>query len=245
TDSSGNAVVNTTGSTITVTVAKLTSGATITHSSGTALTIPNGSSQSSNSFTYSNAGVGNGGGSDTVTASATGYTSAAAAVSWSRPAKRVANRRPAGTRPLPDGPDAPRGRLKRSNDRLVQTGERDHDLRVELRARAAPELRQRLLRAHGGAIRPGGGHCDVGVADGDDPGGQRDGRPGEAVDVPGPVPALVRRSNDLRDLAKRRRAPEDPLGDERVTTHEPPFVLGQCARLAEDCVRDRDLPDVV
>ena len=82
TDGAGNAVVNSTGSAITVTVTKVTAGATITYSSGTALTIPNGSSQSSNSITYSNGGVSNGGGSDTVTAAATGYSSAIANVSW-------------------------------------------------------------------------------------------------------------------------------------------------------------------
>jgi hypothetical protein len=82
TDGAGNPVVNTTTSAISITVTEVTPGATITYSSGTSLTIPVGSSQSSNSFTYNNAGVSNGRGSDTVSGSAIGYSSATAAVSW-------------------------------------------------------------------------------------------------------------------------------------------------------------------
>jgi len=81
-DGSGNAVTNTGSSAISVSVTKLTSGATITYSSGTSLTIPVGASQSTNSFTYSNSGVANGGGSDTVTASSSPLTHAVASISW-------------------------------------------------------------------------------------------------------------------------------------------------------------------
>ena len=54
----------------------------LTFSTGTALTIPNGSSESSNSFTYDNAGVSNGKGSNTVTGSSAGLTSAIGDVDW-------------------------------------------------------------------------------------------------------------------------------------------------------------------
>jgi hypothetical protein len=81
-DSAGNPIVNSTGSAISVTITGVTSGAVITYSAGTSLTIPSGSSQSSNSFTYTNAGAASGKGSDTVTAAATGYTSGIAHVSW-------------------------------------------------------------------------------------------------------------------------------------------------------------------
>jgi len=81
-DASGNPILNTTGSTIVVGVSKTNAGAVLTFSTGTALTIPNGSSESSNTFTYDNVGVSNGGGGDTVTGSAAGLTSAIGDVSW-------------------------------------------------------------------------------------------------------------------------------------------------------------------
>ena len=81
-DASGNPIVNTTGSTIVVTVSKIDAAAVLTFSTGTALTIPNGSSESSNTFTYDNAGVSNGNGGDTVTGSSAGLTSATGDVSW-------------------------------------------------------------------------------------------------------------------------------------------------------------------
>jgi large repetitive protein len=80
-DGSGNVVTNTGTTPISVSVAKVTSLTTITFSSGTALTIPVGASESTNSFTYGNAGVTNGGGSDTVTASF-GSLTAVGNVAW-------------------------------------------------------------------------------------------------------------------------------------------------------------------
>ena len=82
TDSLGNPIVNTTGGAISVAVTSTTPGAAITYSSGTSLTIPSGSAQSSNSFTYSNGGVASGKGGDTVTATSTGSAPAVANVSW-------------------------------------------------------------------------------------------------------------------------------------------------------------------
>ena len=81
-DASGNPIVNTTGSTIVVTVSKTNGNAVLTFSTGTALTVPNGSSESSNTFTYDNAGVSNGNGTDTVTGSSAGLTSAIGNVTW-------------------------------------------------------------------------------------------------------------------------------------------------------------------
>ncbi len=81
-DASGNPMVNTTGSTIVVSVSKTNASAVLTFSTGTALTIPNGSSESSNTFTYDNTGVSNGNGSDTVTGASTGFTSAIGNVTW-------------------------------------------------------------------------------------------------------------------------------------------------------------------
>ena len=81
-DASGNPIVNTTGSTIVVTVSKTNGNAVLTFSTGTALTVPNGSSESSNTFTYDNAGVSNGNGTDTVTGSSAGLTSATGNVTW-------------------------------------------------------------------------------------------------------------------------------------------------------------------
>ncbi len=81
-DGSGNPIANTTGSTIVVTVSKTNASALLTFSTGSALTIPNGSSESSNTFTYDNTGVSNGNGTDTVTGSSAGMTSAIGNVSW-------------------------------------------------------------------------------------------------------------------------------------------------------------------
>ena len=81
-DASGNPIVNTTGSTIVVNISKTDAGAVLSFSTGTALTIPNGSSESSNSFTYDNTGGSNGKGSDTVTGSSAGLTSAIGNVDW-------------------------------------------------------------------------------------------------------------------------------------------------------------------
>jgi hypothetical protein len=81
-DASGNPILNTTGSTIVVNTSKTDAGAVLTFSTGTALMIPNGSSESSNTFTYDNTGVSKGGGGDTVTGSAAGLTSAIGNVSW-------------------------------------------------------------------------------------------------------------------------------------------------------------------
>ena len=81
-DGSGVPIVNATGSTIVVTVSKTNGSAVLTFSTGAALTIPNGSSESSNTFTYDNTGVSNGNGTDTVTGSSAGLTSAIGNVSW-------------------------------------------------------------------------------------------------------------------------------------------------------------------
>lgn len=75
----GSTYTNTSGVTITVTLAATTTGSSIT---GGPLTIPSGSSQTSGSFTYSNSNVATGSGADTITATATGFTSASFAVTW-------------------------------------------------------------------------------------------------------------------------------------------------------------------
>jgi hypothetical protein len=55
----------------------------------------------------------------------------------------------------------------------------------------------------------------------------------------------VGRAHDAGHLSERRRAGKDPLPDDRVPAHQPPFALGEHAGLGEDRVRDGDLPDVV
>lgn len=80
-NSAGAVTVNNTGSAITVTLTKTNGQTSITYSSGTSLTIPNGASESSNSFTFSNAAAPNGDGSDVVRATTTGRTGQAN-VSW-------------------------------------------------------------------------------------------------------------------------------------------------------------------
>src|SRR3954470_15967755 len=79
---------------------------------------------------------------------------------------------------------------------------------VELLPRAVPQLVQRVPPWKGTAIRPVRDHCPVGVADRDDPAGQRDLLAAEAVRVATAVVALVVVADDPRDLVAVRQVAE-------------------------------------
>src|ERR671935_3254140 len=85
-----------------------------------------------------------------------------------------------------DGGDAP---ALDQLDELVR--QRVHDLRVELAARAALELRDRVLGQDSSPVDALGGHGVVRVGDEDDPRPERDPNAGQPVWVPAAVPALV------------------------------------------------------
>ena len=72
-----------------------------------------------------------------------------------------------------------------------QAEQRGHDSRVELGSRVAAQLADRRVSLHRAPVRAVAGHRVVGVADEDDPGGERDPIARESVRVAGPVPPLV------------------------------------------------------
>jgi len=123
--------------------------------------------------------------------------------------------------------------------------ERFDDQRVELRARARTQLDDRQLFADRGAIRAIARHRVEGIAGEDDPGLERDRLAGQRVRIALAVEALVTGAHDAGDGDERRRAGEDALADDRVSTHERPLLCVEWTGLEEDRVGDRGLADVV
>ena len=82
--------------------------------------------------------------------------------------------------------------------------QRRDDLRVELRAGLVAQLGDRVARRHRLAVGARRDHRVVGVAGEDDPRGDRDRRPGEAVGVAAAVPALVLVAHDRGQVAELR-----------------------------------------
>ena len=116
--------------------------------------------------------------------------------------------------------------------------------RVELRAGAAPQLRERLVLGVGLAVRARRDHRDERVADGDDARAERDLRAAQPIRVAVPVVALMGRADEPGDRAERGRGGEDRLADDRVLADQGPLLLGEGAGLVHDRVRDRDHADV-
>src|SRR5689334_19768365 len=77
-----------------------------------------------------------------------------------------------------------------------------HDPRVELAPGAAPELVERLGLAEHAPVRAHLAHRAVRVADGDDPGAERDRLALQLVGVAAAVPALVAGAYEQPDLAQ-------------------------------------------
>ena len=88
----------------------------------------------------------------------------------------------------------------------AQHAERRDERGVELAARAAAQLVERLLLAEHGAVGARLAHRAEGVADGDDPRAERDLVAGQPVRVAAAVPALVARAHERGD----RRAARAP-----------------------------------
>src|SRR3954451_19614965 len=103
--------------------------------------------------------------------------------------------------------------------------ERRYALAVELAACAFFELRAGFLLQERGSVRTVFRHRPVGIADGDDSSAERDRASGQAVGIPGSVPALVVMANDREDRLKRLDRPEDVLADLGVRLHHGPFVF--------------------
>ena len=118
-------------------------------------------------------------------------------------------------------------------------------LRIELGPRGRTELVERLLDRQRLAVRARRRHRRERVADGEDPGDERDVLPGELVEVARPVPSLVVVAHagphelDLGQVADDQVAQRDVLLDDLV------LVRRESPRLAQDVVGDADLADVV
>jgi hypothetical protein len=83
-------------------------------------------------------------------------------------------------------------RSTRGWERRPEAGDEGVDEgRVELPARPGAQLGERLLVRQRVPVRALGGHRLPSVADGDDPGAERDRIAGESIGVPAPVPAFV------------------------------------------------------
>src|SRR3954453_9044565 len=118
------------------------------------------------------------------------------------------------------------------------------DPAVELGARAAAQLGQRLVRGQRLLVGAARAHRVVRVAHRDDPGGQWYLVAEAPVGVAAAVDALVRGAHDRGDVGEGRRRLDDALADDGVTLHERPLRGVERAGLLEDRVRDRDLADV-
>src|SRR5262245_61202495 len=120
-----------------------------------------------------------------------------------------------------------------------------YDRRVVLGAREAHQLVEGFLFRERLSIRAVRGHRDVGVADTDDPGCERDVLLGETVRIAASVPVLVARADDSGDAAQGGMGAEDPLADDRVLSDERPLALVERPRLVQELVRDGEHAEIV
>ena len=134
---------------------------------------------------------------------------------------------------------------KRSPLRVEQRHELVHQRRVELLARHAPHLRDRLGRGERRAVGVARDHHVVGVGDRDHPRQQRDRLAGELVRVALAVPALVVAEDDLRHRRVGLHPRDDAGAVLRVAADDLPVLLGQRRGGEQDRVGERELADVV
>ena len=124
--------------------------------------------------------------------------------------------------------------------------ERPHELRVELRARTARQLRPCLGRSGGCLVRPNRGDHVVDVSDRDDPAGERDRVTRGAARVPRAVPVLVVVADRVDPFAEpRAQRLDERLAVERMAPQLLPLLIRRPPRLVEDLGVDLQLPDVV
>ena len=116
---------------------------------------------------------------------------------------------------------------------------------VELGARRILEPRERLAEVERLAVRAGRRHRRERVADGEDPGDERDFLALEPVEVAVAVPALVVVADPGPDDLDVREVADDHVAEGDVLLDDVVLGRGQLAGLAQDRVRDADLADVV
>src|SRR3954468_6639318 len=135
--------------------------------------------------------------------------------------------------------------LNADGERRFDAGEeRGDDFRIELRAGAPLDLRDRLFEAEGGPVEPVGSHRVEGVGHEDDACAARDVLPGKTVGVAVVVPALVVMEDPVGDRVDAE-ALEHAVADLRMALEQEPLRVGQCCGLAQDLLRDRELAEVV
>ena len=122
--------------------------------------------------------------------------------------------------------------------------ERLDQLRVELRAAAAAQLRDALLVRERRPVHAARRHGVVGVDQAEQPGDERDLLAGQAVGVAAAVVALVMVAHAGHVLVVQQRL--DDLGaDGRVLLHQRPLLVRERPRLEQHAVGHGDLADVV
>src|SRR4051812_47462820 len=126
--------------------------------------------------------------------------------------------------------------LNADGERRFDAGEEcGDDFRIELRAGAPLDLRDRLFEAEGGPVEPVGSHRVESVGHEDDACAARDVLPGKTVGVAVAVPALVVMEDPLGDRVDAE-ALEHAVADLRMALEDEPLRVGQCCGLAQAVV---------
>ena len=107
------------------------------------------------------------------------------------------------------------------------------------------ELALRLARRASRAVGTVGDDRVVGVAGGDDPGGERDPLAGESIRIAAAVPALVAGANGGCEVGEGGDPRHQVTTGAGVPAHGRRLGLGQRARLEQDLTRHSDLADVM
>jgi len=116
---------------------------------------------------------------------------------------------------------------------------------VKLNLAPFSELRERDLDGHGRPVGARGGHSVESVRDGNDPCGDVDAVPPDAVGVPGAVEPLVVTPDDSQAGAEKIGGLEDVLADHGVELKVTDLPVFEHPDFIEEVLRDADFPDVV
>src|SRR5579859_578065 len=119
------------------------------------------------------------------------------------------------------------------------------DSGIELRARAAKDLKSGYVETFGSAVRPVAGDGVESVGDGEDAGADGDGVAAQAARVAAAVVVFLVGVDDLRCLMQERYLAQDVVPAFAVFAHEGLFGQGEFTRLAQDGVGNGHLADIV
>src|SRR5919112_3397222 len=135
--------------------------------------------------------------------------------------------------------------LRSRPSRLQHLEKRVDDARIELRPGDAAQLLLGLLRRDSRAVGPLRRHRVVRVTGEQDPRAERDLLPGEAVGVPGAVPALVRGPHQRHRVGEEVDRRQDSLADQGMALDGRPLLVRERPGLVEDRLGHAQLADVV